>query len=517
MKLIKYIILQVVSVFSFALLLSCEEEPLVHPGLPSYEEPEPEAIDLGLPSGVKWASFNVGARAPEGYGGLYAWGETDAKLHYSWDTYKWGNDRRHMTKYSRDVDNKDFLDLEDDPANVHWGGDWRMPTREEQQELMDNCSWELTNLKGTSGYKVTGSNGNSIFLPLAGVKGGSSIVNRDLYGYYWSTSMYGYHIFDYSRAYYLALRCDSGALGGYYSPGENERYVGHSVRAVCGGNVPVRYKVSVSSAGNGSVTIGDFELTEVFFKPGSYIFVDAEPDDGYNFAGWFVGEADEPVSIEEWYKFTVNEDVSLVAKFEAKKCINGHEYVDLGLPSGLKWAVCNIGGANPKDYSGWGYNLGQFFAWGETESKTIFGWEEYKWCQGRVNTLTKYCTVSGNGTVDNKTELDPEDDAARVAWGGTWRMPRYEELQELIDNCTWTVTDIFGWKCYKVASKTNKYCIYLPFTGIAGKDDEECGCFLSTSIYGGGYYVKCLYFNEEKPSLHYTSRSYGYMVRPVSD
>lgn len=91
---------------------------------------------------------------------------------------------------------------------------------------------------------------------------------------------------------------------------------------------------------------------------------------------------------------------------------NGHAYVDLGLPSGLKWTTCNVGVDSPEEY-------GDYFAWGETTPKTTCDWGTYKWCNGSETTMIKYCTDSDYGTVDNKTILDPEDDAATVNMGGS--------------------------------------------------------------------------------------------------
>ena len=127
---------------------------------------EPEYVDLGL--SVKWATFNVGATKPEDYGDYFAWGETEPKEEYTWENYKWcdGTDA-NITKYNT-TDGKTILEPADDAAQVHWGGKWRMPTKEEQQELIDRCRWERTNLNGVIGYKVTGPNGNSIFIPIAG-------------------------------------------------------------------------------------------------------------------------------------------------------------------------------------------------------------------------------------------------------------------------------------------------------------------------------------------------------------
>ena len=151
-----------------------------------------EAVDLGL--SVKWATFNVGATSPEEYGGYYAWGETEEKEDYSWETYKWCNGSYDtMTKYCTNssygtVDNKTVLDLEDDVAHVKWGGDWRMPTTDEQDELRNNCTWEWTALNGVNGYRVTGPNGNSIFLPAAGYRYRTAVGSRGYYCLYWSGS-----------------------------------------------------------------------------------------------------------------------------------------------------------------------------------------------------------------------------------------------------------------------------------------------------------------------------------------
>ena len=167
------------------------EEPGV-PVTPPSTSPY-EAVDLGL--SVKWATFNVGATKPEEYGGYYAWGETEEKEDYSLSTYKWCNGSYDtMTKYCTNssygtVDNKTVLDLEDDVAHVKWGGDWRMPTKAELDELCNNCTWEWTALNGVNGYKVTGPNGNNIFLPAAGYRYGTYVYYRGNSGYYWSGSL----------------------------------------------------------------------------------------------------------------------------------------------------------------------------------------------------------------------------------------------------------------------------------------------------------------------------------------
>ena len=188
-----------------------------------------EWVDLGL--SVKWATINVGATKPEEYGDYFAWGETEPKEVYDWSTYKWCNGSQNtLTKYNHSsscgtVDNKTQLELSDDAARVNWGGDWRMPTHVEQDELRNNCTWTWTTQNGVNGYKVTSkSNGNSIFLPAAGSRSDSGLNGAGSYGNYWSSSLNT----DGPRYAYSLDFNSSGVdwYGGY-------RYCGFSVRPVC--------------------------------------------------------------------------------------------------------------------------------------------------------------------------------------------------------------------------------------------------------------------------------------------
>ena len=152
-------------------------------------------VDLGL--SVKWATCNVGADKPEDNGNLYAWGETEVKEQYTVRTSKWGSMPFSLKKYNINseqgtVDNKTTLDLEDDVAHVTWGGNWRMPTREEMDELHDNCTWEWTTLNGVNGYRVTskkqGYTDRSIFFPASGYKA-NGFYEYGRNGNYWSRSL----------------------------------------------------------------------------------------------------------------------------------------------------------------------------------------------------------------------------------------------------------------------------------------------------------------------------------------
>ena len=137
-------------------------------------------VDLGL--SVKWATCNVGASAPEDYGNYYAWGETVTKSSYDEDNSKTYNN----SSYNYDIGGNASLDA----ARANWGGTWRLPTRAEAQELLDECDWEWTTQGGKKGYKVTGPSGWSIFLPEAGGRYGALIVCADSGGVFWTSTPY---------------------------------------------------------------------------------------------------------------------------------------------------------------------------------------------------------------------------------------------------------------------------------------------------------------------------------------
>ena len=164
---------------------------------PAEEEEEDEYVDLGLPSGTLWATRNIGANSPEEYGDYFAWGETTPKDVYTVQTYKWGgydsDGHFYLSKYNSisgygTIDNKNELDPEDDAAYVNWGAAWRMPSQEQIQELINNCTWKWTQSNGVNGMLFTGPNGNTLFLPAAGIydSGDNSFLNEGSIGEYWS-------------------------------------------------------------------------------------------------------------------------------------------------------------------------------------------------------------------------------------------------------------------------------------------------------------------------------------------
>ena len=200
-------------------------------------------------------------------------------------------------------------------------------------------------------------------------------------------------------------------------------------------------------------------------------------------------------------------------KAECVVTVKEHEYVDLGLPSGTLWATCNVGASSPEEY-------GDYFAWGETEPKDTYNWSTYKWCNGSYNTITKYCTGSNYGKVDNKTELKPVDDAATANWGSGWQMPSLVQLQELYNYTTATWTTQNGVNGRKMTSITNGNSIFLPAAGY--RNDTN----LNSAGSNGNYWSRSLYtnysnnaygldFNSGSLNWNYNNRSFGRSVRPV--
>ncbi|MBR6032931.1 MAG: hypothetical protein IKP36_13405 [Bacteroidaceae bacterium] len=199
---------------------------------------------------------------------------------------------------------------------------------------------------------------------------------------------------------------------------------------------------------------------------------------------------------------------------------DGHEWINLGLPSGTLWATCNVGATKPEEY-------GDYFAWGETtgykSGKTRFYWDTYKWCYGgsEVN-LTKYCTDMNYGTVDDKTELEPSDDAATVNWSKAWQTPSIDQVIELIDNTTSTYTSEKGVNGMKFTSKSNGQSIFLPAAGQNLGNDflrkNDLGIYWTRSLYTNEV-IKAYNLNFGSNggmfSYYWDWRNHGNSVRPV--
>ena len=236
-------------------------------------------VDLGLPSGTLWATCNVGADAPEDYGDYFAWGETLPKDSYDWDTYRYCNGSYNtLTKYCYDslygyngfTDNLVSLLPEDDAAMVNWDEDWRMPIKEEWQELYNNttCTWTIQN--GVIGMLFAASNGNSLFLPAAGYRVNDNLNNAGVFGDYWSSSL------DTEEPCY-AWRFYVDSIS--YDMYNGDRYVGFTVR-------PVRASVpnnAPTGAIDGKFTI-DGNGDQVYFSQGNLQYIGSASTPYWKFA-----------------------------------------------------------------------------------------------------------------------------------------------------------------------------------------------------------------------------------------
>ena len=252
----------------------------------------------------------------------------------------------------------------------------------------------------------------------------------------------------------------------------------------------------------GTITgAGDYEQNAV-------CTLTAIANEGYVFASWT--ENGEVVSTDATYTFTVDASRTLVANFDLD-----HTYVDLGLPSGLLWATCNLGANNPEDY-------GDYFAWGETQPKDNFSWTNYQYCMGSFNTLTKYCNnpdIGYNGFTDDLTTLLPEDDAATANWGDEWRMPTEGEWQELYENTTVTWTMRNGVRG-RLFTAENGNSIFMPASGYCNESVPEAsgiiGDYWTSSLdtdYPSG--ALSFFFNSSNYYISFCNRLYGRNVRAV--
>ena len=236
-----------------------------------------------------------------------------------------------------------------------------------------------------------------------------------------------------------------------------------------------------------------------YYMPGEEVTITATPKPGFKFVKWNDSNTDNTRIITMGY---VN--VTYTATFEVSPnnvisgTENGYDYVDLGLPSGLKWATCNVGASTPEGY-------GNYYAWGETTTKSSYTTSNYTYSSNPPTTLPLY------------------KDAAAVNMGGSWRMPTYDELNELKTKCTWTWTYDYngtGVAGRIVTSKTNGNFIFLPAAGLRGSSDlsdaGSFGYYWSSSLSAdGSYYAYELDFNSVSVYWSSSNRYYGESVRGV--
>ena len=454
-----------------------------------------EWVDLGLPSGLKWATCNVGAKTPEQCGNYYAWGETKTKEEYT---------QQNSVTYGKQMDDISG-NAQYDAATANWGGAWRMPTCEEMEELNDKCTWNWTKQNGVKGYNVTGPNGNSIFLPAVGYFDWAWFYSGGCGGScYWSSTPDG----NTSSAYCLYFSSSSHCESSY------PRDYGLTVR-------PVKSRIGIEIP---SITISEVKCTDVttivktyatdgggqITERGFYWGPNAEPSEadnkvvfenevGYKTKALLGLTPNTTYYVKAYATYSEGTSYSEVVSFTTLKTPVEYEYVDLGLPSGLKWATHNIGATAPEEY-------GNYYAWGEIVPKETY-------TQENSETFGEYMDdISGNVQYD----------AATCNWSGDWRIPTNNEMQELIDNCTWTWTTQNGVDGYNVASKVNSNSIFLPAAGYrygTSLDAGNYGRYWGSTPYTDdtSYFLDFIRYSSITHRVVATHRYSGYSIRPVRE
>lgn len=494
---------------------------------------EMEFVDMGLD--VLWGSCNLGAGKPSDYGDYYAWGEVEPKEFYSWGNYKYstrGMFDEEMDKYivggawsgTRRVepDNKDRLEPADDAASVASGGEWRMPTVVEYEELRKNSVLDTVTIDGVKGFKLTstvpGFEGNSIFMPFGGHLNGNEPIELGQKAFIWTASVT--HGDGGGRS--QNAKCVGGytekylygntSLLLYYALGgviNEARFKGMNVRPVK--PLPKEMFSSISlSAEHLDLDYGEIRKVDVMAQPAN------RPVNKANIT-WSSSNPHVADVVEGYLTAVGTGSCTIIAHSEGNKAemsvtvtLPVPEPVDLGL--GVKWASANLGASAPR-------KAGGYFAWGETSPKAgYYEWGNYKF--GNVSEFTKYNYVvidfKSDWPLDCKTELDPEDDAARVVLGQGWRMPTADDLWELKNKCTWQRIENADSCGYLITSNVPGYegkSIFIPLAGAMYEkrpglenaplpSNNQHNLYLRTSTLG---------VDEDRDRLS------GYSIRPVMD
>ena len=446
------------------------------------DDQHPHMIDLGLPSGTKWACCNVDATKPEDFGGYYAWGETETKDCYEWETYTYYNDNDGFIFIGDDIAGTQY-----DVAHVKWGSFWKLPKIDQYKELIDYCTRTEVTRNGTRGLVFTGPNGASIFLPAAGGRIGYEMGDSGV-NCWSSTANRGAGS---DKAYYYS---DLQGWNGY-----TFRRTGYPVRPV--------YSIDLSISQNHVIiTIGNSTTIDITEGNGNYEISSSNSDivkawiNGSTITLAAQGLGSAVVTIKDTF---TNQTVDITVSVRSAVSYVPAEAIDLGLPSGTLWASWNIGATKPEEYGG-------YYSWGETEVKDVYDWSNYTYCDG----TSESCRNIGDNIAGT------EYDVAHVKWGGSWQMPSRTQFDELIKCCSHEWTSENGVIGDKFISKKNGNSIFLPAAGFYW--DEDLVSLSEYSYYWSDFqstdretHAYGLKSNEENTSTSRHKRMYGFPVRPV--
>ncbi len=278
-----------------------------------------------------------------------------------------------------------------------------------------------------------------------------------------------------------------------------------------GGINSLKYTVTFDANG------GSGAMQSQIFRPGSMqaLTANAFTREGYTFVSWNTVADASGTSYTDGQEITVVKDITLYAQWKKQVAnpLNGHEWVDLGLPSGTLWAKTNIDENIPELY--------QYYSWGDTYMSDGYTWDMYIHCNGTSTTLTKYCNNASygyNGFTDNLTTLVPDDDAATAIWGEEWRMPTFVELYELEIFCTSSLVSQNGVNGL-LFTAPNGNSIFFPAAGgfIGGSCTEGSeGCIWTSTLNTENPSQACaMVFNADGVHMGYLDRYVGLSIRAV--
>lgn len=390
-------------------------------------------VDLGL--SVKWAAYDVGSDNASENGSRFAWGLTTptTETQVPWSEYKYFDEENNdapLTKYCENerfgkVDSLNVLEAVDDAASVHWGAEWRMPTKAEVAELIRECRAEVVRNNGVLANRFTsdeaGYENVALTFPYS-----SGLSN------YWTSSLY-----------------ETNSILAYY----------YQMVDFTSGYSPIESAIGPKGMGRGGTAFVRAVSTSKNVKKDSTVVVHLNN-----------GEAVEYLSAQVKDLFFFDSEASSTSQETGS--LDGYGYVDLGLS--VLWATHNVGASSSAGRGG-------LYAWGETEEEvgdtsvlypTAYSALQYKYSlDDKIDSVSKYCVVDTFGVVDNLVRLEASDDAASVNWSSKWRMPTVEELSELMENCSVLFTDDYegtGVSGILLTSKVPGYTdrsIFLPGNG----------------------------------------------------
>lgn len=479
-----------------------------------------EFVDLGLPSGLRWANINVGSQTPMDKGDYYAWGETkpQAGKRYSLSDYDPMSDGKGVY----DIIGSDINGTLYDAAQVNWQGPWRMPTSADAQELYDNCTATLTTLYGANVWKFTSKiNGKSIYLPGAGYYNNGYInENSGRRNISWTSTAYDPSRTDY--AYYFSQGYNSDKIdgvGGWY------RNCGMTIRPVAKYNYTLDEHSMIQMTTDGV----EWEVGQSTATLHGYLlglrYNPLATESGIAYSTEHIGDNADDQTVGINFLSTNNGEIANVASgnftvivplvndntvyyyrtyvkvdgkyYYANEREFGRRMVKLFEDSNILWSNINMGASSIDD-------RGDFYAWGETETKNSFTKSNYTYT-GKME------DISGSS-----------NDVAHVKWGGIWRMPTRDDVQELLTRCTWTEVTKYGQPMYKIVGPTGDSLFIAKSGSISGTTasgknthaniwtsnlDATAGVD-SEEAYGSNFY-------QNARSIDAVQRYLGYTVRPV--